>query len=116
MESASGYVVLSHLEEQQCERTLAEWSHLTGKKPPRDLNVHLARIRKAGYEKRASYLVKGVMNISFPVLDDRGSAIGALPCRMIQYTETDKSMDQVINSLSRAAGEIRRAIGGKFGR
>ncbi len=116
MESASGYVILSHLEEQQCERTLAEWSHVSSKKAPRDLNVHLARIRKAGYEKRASYLVKGVMNISFPVLDDRGSSIGALTVPYIQYTEPAKTMDQVINSLSRAAGEISRAIGGQRGR
>jgi DNA-binding IclR family transcriptional regulator len=116
MESASGYVILSHLHEQQRERALAEWSHVTSRKLPRDLSVHLARIRETGYEKRASYLVKGVMNISFPVLDDRGSAIGALTVPYIQYTEPAKNLDQVMKSLSRAAGEITRAIGGKPGR
>jgi DNA-binding IclR family transcriptional regulator len=114
MEAASGYVILSHLDDAQCERTLAEWSRETGKKPPRDLDVHLARIRKAGYEKRASYLVKGVMNISFPVLDDRGSAVGALTVPYIQYTEPARNADQVIKILRKAAAEITAAIGGKL--
>ena len=43
-----------------------------------DLDLHLRRIRKAGHEKSASYLVKGVVNISFPVLNHQGSAIAAL--------------------------------------
>jgi DNA-binding IclR family transcriptional regulator len=113
MEAASGYVILSHLDDAQRERALAEWSRTTGKKPPRDLDVHLARIRKAGYERRASYLVKGVMNISFPVLNDRGSAVGALTVPYIQYTEPAKNADQVINMLRKAAIEITAAIGGK---
>ena len=78
MESASGYVILAHQENSSRQRTLAEWSRETGEEPPGDLETHLARIRKLGYELRASYLVKGILNISFPIFDDRGSALGAL--------------------------------------
>ncbi len=78
MEAASGYVILAHLDAVQRERALADWSNQSGKKAPRDLEAHLEHIRQAGCEKRASYLVKGVVNISFPVLDDRGLAIGRL--------------------------------------
>ncbi len=112
MDAASGYVILAHQGAEQRERTLAEWSRETGKKPPRDLNVHLTRIRKAGYEKRASYLVKGILNISFPILDDRGSAVGALTVPYIQYNEAAAQGAEVIEALKRNAAEITAAIGG----
>jgi DNA-binding IclR family transcriptional regulator len=113
MESGSGYVILAHQVAAQRERTLAEWSRETGKKPPRDLEVHLERIRKAGYEKRASYLVKGIVNISFPIFDDRGSPLGALTVPHIQYNESTKRSIQVIKLLREAAEQITLSIGGK---
>jgi DNA-binding IclR family transcriptional regulator len=114
MEAASGYVILSHLNNAQRERAIAEWSRETGKKPPRDLGIHLGRIRRAGFEKRISYLVKGVMNISFPIVDEYGSAVAALTVPYIQYTEPAKSVDQVVQLLRKAATEISLAIGAKL--
>lgn len=113
MEAASGYVILAHLDAVQRERALVDWSNQSGKKPPRDLEVQLERIRQQGCEKRASYLVKGVVNISFPVLDDRGLAIGALTIPFLQYTELPKGRDAVIESLRKAAFQITAAIGGR---
>lgn len=113
MQAASGYVIMAHLDPLERERALADWSRQSGKKPPRDLEVHLERIREAGCEKRASYVVKGVMNISFPVLDDRGLAIGALTVPFLQYTHPAKDEDFVIESLRKAAIQITDAIGGR---
>lgn len=113
MESASGYVILAHQAAQRRELTLAEWSRETRKKPPRDLEVHLTRIRKTGFERRASYLVKGVVNISFPIYDDRGSAVGALTVPYIQYCESTTTAAEVIKLLRRASAEITAALGGK---
>ncbi len=113
MEAASGYVILSHLEDDQRDRILSEWVRETGKKLPRDLDVHLARIRKAGYEKRASYLVKGIVNISYPIFDDRGSALGALTVPYIQYSGTERSSAVVIAALRKATAEITAALGGR---
>src|ERR1700679_702987 len=113
MEAGSGYVILAHQTPAQRERTLAEWSRETGKEPPRDLEVHLDRIRKAGYEKRASYLVEGIVNISFPIFDDRGSPLGALTVPHIQYNESTKRSIQVIKLLRDAAEQITLSIGGK---
>jgi len=113
MEAASGYVILAHQDEQHRERTLAEWARETGKKAPRDLAVHLARIRKAGYEKRASYLVKGIVNVSFPIFDGRGSAVGALTVPFIQYQGSAMPLSKVIEALGGAAGEITAALGGR---
>ena len=112
MESASGYVILAHQDSETHERSLEEWSRVTGSKPPRDLATHLARIRKTGYEKRASYLVKGIVNISFPIFDDRASSIGALTVPYIQLQGAALPIAQVIATLRRAANEVTAALGG----
>jgi DNA-binding IclR family transcriptional regulator len=113
MEAASGYVILAHLDPARRKRTIEEWTQETGQKPPRDLDLHLERIRKAGYEKRASYLVKGIVNISFPIFDDRSSAVGALTIPFIQHSEINTQAPEVTDALRRAAHEISSAIGGK---
>ncbi|MEO8735674.1 MAG: IclR family transcriptional regulator [Edaphobacter sp.] len=111
MESGSGYVILAHQTHAQRERTLAEWSRENGKQPPRNLDVHLERILKAGYEKRASYLVKGIVNISFPIFDDRCAPVGALTVPHIHYNDSTKNL-QVIQLLREGAEKITTSIGG----
>jgi DNA-binding IclR family transcriptional regulator len=113
MDAASGYVILAHNSPEQREGTLAEWSRQTGNKPPRDLADHLQRIRKIGYEKRASYQVKGVVNISFPIFDSTGSALGALTVPYIQYSTETASIAEVTDQLRKAAAKITTCIGGK---
>lgn len=113
MMAASGYVILAHQSADQLERTLAEWRRETGGKPPADLHKHLARIARQGYERRASYQVKGVVNISYPILDDRGSAIGALTVPYIQHNDASATLAQVSEALGKAAAEISIAIGGR---
>jgi DNA-binding IclR family transcriptional regulator len=114
MESASGYVILAHLHPEARIRALDEWTRKTGKKLPRDFDSHLERIRKAGYEKRASYLVKGIVNISFPIVDDRGSAVAALTVPYIQHSDTALQAATVTDQLRHATLEISTAIGGKY--
>lgn len=113
MESASGYVVLAHQKPEERDRALAMWRERNNRRLPGDLGRHLDRIQRTGFEKRASYLVKGVLNISFPVLDERGSAVGALTIPYIQYSESDVPQKAVIEKLRQAAREITGAIGGR---
>jgi len=113
MESASGYVVLAHQTDEERERALENWRVRNNRRPPTDLMRHIDRIRKSGFEKRESYLVKGVLNISFPVLDARGSALGALTIPFIQYSGSDVPQKTVIEKLRNAAAEITAAIGGR---
>lgn len=112
MEAASGYVILAHQDGTHREQTLAEWSAITGKEPPGDLDLHLRRIRKAGFEKSPSYLVKGVVNISFPVLNHLGSAIAALTVPFIQYNGNAISTEQTIAMMRIAAADITAGMGG----
>jgi DNA-binding IclR family transcriptional regulator len=112
MEASTGYVILAHQDEEHLARTLAEWQRLTGQEPPADLASHLARIKRQGYESRPSYKVRGVTNISYPIFDERGSAIGALTVPYIQHIDASPSAADVNASLKRAAAEITAAIGG----
>lgn len=112
MGAASGYTILAHLPDVQREHALAEWGQVTGRKPPRDLGAHLTRIRRAGYEKRASYVVNGVTNISFPILGERRSPIAALTVPYIEYTKPVKSVREVVAALREAAGELTASFGG----
>lgn len=114
MEAASGYVILAHLDPERRKRTVADWSQQTGKKPPRNLDGHLDRIRTAGCEIQPSYLVKGVVNISFPIFDDRSLAVGAVTVPYLQYTQQLKAQKAVVESLRNAAVEITAAIGGRL--
>jgi DNA-binding IclR family transcriptional regulator len=112
MESASGYVILAHLPAEQRARVIEAWRRDTGKRPPRDLEEHLRRIARAGYEKRGSYQTKGVLNISFPVFDQRGAALGAITIPYIEYIGETPSLAQVTETLREAAAELTTRIGG----
>jgi len=114
MEAASGYVILAHQSDEERARMVTEWKRRTGKQTPSDIEGHLKRIRRAGYEKRASYQVAGVLNMSFPVCDARGSALGALTIPYIEYSTQSMGQKEVVDSLKRATQEINGAIGGKL--
>jgi DNA-binding IclR family transcriptional regulator len=114
MDSSSGYVILAYQDAAQRSRTIANWSRESGKRPPGDLARHLERLRKIGHERRESYLVKGVLNISFPIFDDRGSPLGALTVPYIEHRKGTHREAEVIRMLREAAAEITAAIGGKL--
>lgn len=113
MEASTGYVILAHQDDEHRARTIAEWQRLTSEEVPADLQTHLARVKRQGYESRPSYKVRGVMNISFPVFDERGSATGALTVPYIQHLQASPSIQEVSGMLKKAAAEITAAIGGK---
>jgi DNA-binding IclR family transcriptional regulator len=113
MDSASGYVILAYQPLAQLQRILEEWKRETGRKPPSDLQTHLQRIRKAGHEKRASYLVKGVTNISCPIFNERGTAIAALAMPYIQTLEPGMSVVAAAEELRKAAAQITANLGGR---
>jgi DNA-binding IclR family transcriptional regulator len=113
MEASTGYVILAHQDDEHRARTLADWRRLTGEEIPADLPAHLARVKRQGFESRASYKVRGVTNISFPIFDERGSAIGALTVPYIQLIDGVADASQVSASLKKASRKITAAIGGR---
>jgi len=111
MHAATGHVILAHQTEDACERAIQEWGQESKKKKPVDLEEHLAKIRIRGYERRASYEVTGVVNISFPVLNAQGNAVAGLTVPYVKRIEDTIGIPEVVASLRKASLEISEALG-----
>jgi DNA-binding IclR family transcriptional regulator len=111
MHAATGHVILAHQTQDARERAIQEWTQETKKKRPTDLEAHLAKIRKLGHERRASYEVKGVLNISFPILGAHGNAVAGLTIPYVKRIEDTMTIDKVIASLRTASRQISEAVG-----
>ena len=110
MHSAAGQVILAYQLPEVCSRAVETWREQKGERPPRDLTAHLARIRHRGYEERPSHEVDGLINISFPVLDDRGRAIAALTVPFLQRIGDQTTPATVREILEKATVLLSEAI------
>jgi DNA-binding IclR family transcriptional regulator len=111
MHAATGHVILAHQTADTYERAIQEWALETGKKKPADLDSHLAKIRARGYERRASYEVAGVVNISFPVFNSQGNAVAGLTVPYVKRIEDTITIPEVIATLRTASRQISEAMG-----
>jgi DNA-binding IclR family transcriptional regulator len=111
MHAATGHVILAHLSEDARERAIEEWRSETRKRKPVDLDEHLAKILARGHERRASYEVAGVVNISFPVLNVQGQAIAGLTVPFVKRIEDTIGIADAVNSLREASRKISEAMG-----
>src|ERR1700730_8770045 len=67
--TASGHVILAFQSDKVRARSLGAWRLRSRKAVPAGLCRHLNEIHRRGYEELASYQVHGVVNISYPVLN-----------------------------------------------
>ncbi|MEO6816171.1 MAG: IclR family transcriptional regulator [Edaphobacter sp.] len=111
MHAATGHVILAHQDQDSCQRAIEEWVLETKKKMPTDLEEHLSKIRIRGYERRSSYEVTGVVNISFPILNAQGNAVAGLTVPYVKRIEDTIGVPEIIVSLRRASRQISEAIG-----
>jgi DNA-binding IclR family transcriptional regulator len=111
MHAATGHVILAHLSEDARARAIEEWRSETKKRKPVDLDEHLAKILARGHERRASYEVAGVVNISFPVLNVQGQAIAGLTVPFVKRLEDTIGIADAVNSLREASRKISEAMG-----
>lgn len=112
MHAATGHVILAHLPLEARERAVKTWSHLTGNRVPRDLEERLKKILDRGYEERASYEIRGVTNISYPILDERGAALAALTVPYLARIEESTTPRNVHTAMRAASRELTEAVGG----
>jgi len=111
MHASTGHVILAHQNEDSRRRALEEWARETNGKKPADLDAHLAKIFRRGYERRASYQVTGVINVSFPIFGVHGNAVAALTVPYVKRLEDNISIPEVVRVLRDASREISEALG-----
>jgi DNA-binding IclR family transcriptional regulator len=111
MHSATGYVILAHQTPEVSSRAVQLWCKQNNARPPRDLVEHLTKIKQRGYEEKESYEVEGVINISFPVLDDRGDAIAAITVPYLQRIGDQTTPATVKRVLKEASSLLSEAMG-----
>lgn len=112
MHAATGHVILAHQTDDARERAIAEWSLETKKRrPPPDFESHLSKIRSQGYERRASYEVTGVVNVSFPIFSAQGNAVAGLTVPYVKRIEDRIGIPEVVNVLRGASQQISEALG-----
>jgi len=111
MHAATGHVILAHQSEALRQYALDEWARETKRKKPADLDAHLAKIHRRGHERRASYQVEGIVNISFPVFGARGEAIAGLTVPYVKRIEDNVGIADVVRTLRGASREISEAMG-----
>lgn len=90
---------------------------ITAYPPPPETAVprlleELADVRERGYEQMQSFVVKGVTNISAPVIGYDRSAVAALTIPFIERHTGNVPVDQCREMLVEAAHALSRAIGG----
>jgi len=113
LNTGSGHVILAFRGPAYREHALAAWHRKTKSRFPRGLDRHLDEIRRRGYEELASYQVHGVVNISFPVLNQQQEAVAAVTVPFLPRIGDDIGPPQVKEHLARAAEKLSKAIGGR---
>jgi DNA-binding IclR family transcriptional regulator len=116
LDTASGHVILAFQKKEVQMRILRAWQRRSDKRPPRNLYRHLGAIRHRGHEELASYQVRGVVNISFPVLNQQGEAVGAMAVPYLQQIGARIGLSQVKQELLKASENLSLAIGGRRAR
>jgi DNA-binding IclR family transcriptional regulator len=111
MRAATGHVILAHQSEDLRRYALEEWARETQRKKPAELDAHLAKIRRRGHETCASFQVKGVVNISFPVFGARGEAVAGLTVPYVKRFEVKIGVPDVVRALRIASRELSEALG-----
>ncbi|MGC1167815.1 MAG: IclR family transcriptional regulator [Candidatus Acidiferrales bacterium] len=116
LNTASGHLILAFQRAEIRARSLAAWRRQTERPIPGDLEEHLARIRERGYEEMPSYQVSGVVNVSFPVVNQHHEAIAALSVPFLPRIGDRVGPVQVRAALQVASGALSMAIGGRRAR
>jgi DNA-binding IclR family transcriptional regulator len=113
LNTASGHVILAFQTEEVRARALAAWCVRSRKPIPTGLARHLNRIRRRGYEELASYQVHGVVNISYPVLNQHGEAIAAMTVPFLARIGDSLGPPEVKEALRQASRALAETLGGK---
>lgn len=109
--ASSGRVMMAFQDEDRLAEMLRRTPLPEGADESR-LRADLADIRKSGHEVVDSFVVKGVVNISVPIIDHSGHAVAALTVPHIErFGETVSLADCCVQAIG-IADKLTRRLGG----
>ncbi len=109
--TSSGRVILAHSDPEEREKAIASIRH-PDKISARQLRGELDQIAGQGYEQLHSLVVKGIENISAPILGFDGFAVAALTIPYMERLQGGVSIEQCLQDLLVAAESISVQLGG----
>ena len=108
--ASSGRVILAYLPEEELSSYFARVP-LPLKLTEKKVRAELAHIRSVGYEIRDSFVVRGITNISAPVIDHHGYAIAAVTIPFLERYQDIATFDECRKALFAVARELSRNLG-----
>ena len=117
LSTASGRVLLAFQPPAERERILAlEPGSRARRSFLAKYEEVLEVVRARGYEDMESTRIRGVHDLSFPVLDGRGAAVAAMTMPYIERLDlADVSLEGAREGLDKASAQLSAALGGQAG-
>lgn len=109
-QASSGRVILAHLPEEELSRFFQNVALPPGQTEA-NIMEELRKIRKDGFEVRDSFMIKGIVNISAPVIDHSGYATAALTVPHIERFNDPISFEACKVELITAAAGLSKSLG-----
>ena len=109
--ASSSRVILAFTPSEQVEDYLARVP-LPPSKTADMIRAELTAIRARGHEITESFVLRGVMNISAPIMDHTGLSVAALTVPHLQRYDDPIGFQTCCDALIDTAAQISRALGG----
>jgi DNA-binding IclR family transcriptional regulator len=113
--TSSGRVILAFQPQSTIDRYVRDFPHPDGRSPS-DVARDLEEIRSTRSETMPSFVIKGVTNISAPIVAHDGFAAAAMTIPMIGRYFGGVSLERCREELLASANRLSREIGGNFNR
>jgi DNA-binding IclR family transcriptional regulator len=112
--ASSGRVMMAFADEADLAAMLAR-AALPAETTEAGIRADLRAIRGRGYEVVDSFVIKGVVNISAPIIDHTGHAIAALTVPHIERFGDVVTFAECCRATIETASQLTRALGGGVG-
>lgn len=112
--TGSGHVLLAFASAEDRELMLRERGSMGGSRIPPAFGKRLDRVKRRGYERMKSEQIRGVVNLSAPILRAGGTAVAALTVPFMQRLDDDRgaNVDAVLQRCRDVAAQLSQLIGG----
>jgi len=107
LETSSGAVLLAFADAQAVERQLARLKPVEEE----ETRARLRRASVSGYERWASRVVSGVVNLACPVFDHGGSVLAAMTIPYLAQTYARMNIDDTLACLRESATRMSERLG-----